>query len=285
MGVSRRRFLSGLGAAAVAAGAAVGGMDLFDHSAFERGLHHFGLATSPDAAFPPSGATVLSGRMNTRYMPGPVGWALSRPAGVGPVTGLVVCLHGYHDDHHFAFDQVRVPDAAAAAGLRVAVAAVDGGADSYWHKRADGTDAQSMLLDEFVPMVRGVVGRVPAALMGWSMGGYGALLAAERDPGAFVGVAPASPALWLTPGATAPGAFDSRADFFANDVFTGADSLHAMTVAVACGTGDPFYAATRAFVGRLDFPHSQFFGPGFHDASYWRSVAVPQLRALAPVIG
>ena len=139
-----------------------------------------------------------------------------------------------------------------------------------------------MLLREFVPMVRALVGDVPRALMGWSMGGYGALLAAERAPSEFVGVAPASPALWLTPGATAPGAFDSPADFYANNVFTGIETLKEMTVAVACGTGDPFYTATRHLVDDMDFRHGALFGPGFHDADYWRNVAPYQLRALGP---
>jgi enterochelin esterase-like enzyme len=142
-----------------------------------------------------------------------------------------------------------------------------------------------MLLDEFVPLVRTMVGDVPQALMGWSMGGYGALLAAERASEDFVAVAPASPALWLTPGATAPGAFDSPIDFYANDVFTGIAGLRGQTIAVACGTGDPFYSATRALVAKIAYPHSTFFGPGFHDDGYWRSVAPDQLRTFLPTFG
>ena len=119
-------------------------------------------------------------------------------------------------------------------------------------------------------------------LMGWSMGGYGALLAAERARAQFVAVAPASPAIWLTPGATAPGAFDSPADFYANDIFDDLGPLRGMAIAVACGTSDPFYMATTALVSRMDYPHSVFFGPGSHDATYWASVAPDQLRAIAP---
>jgi pimeloyl-ACP methyl ester carboxylesterase len=83
-----------------------------------------------------------------------------------------------------------VPDVAAFVGLPVAVAAVDGGSDSYWHRRADGTDALSMLLEEFMPMVRRMFPALPQALMGWSMGGYSAVLAAERSPASFVAVTP-----------------------------------------------------------------------------------------------
>jgi pimeloyl-ACP methyl ester carboxylesterase len=196
---------------------------------------------------------------------------------------MIFCLHGYHNDHRMAFDQIHVPDVAAFVGLRVAVAAVDGGTDSYWPKRANGTDALAMLIDEFVPLVRTMVGDLPQALMGWSMGGYGALRAAERDRSGFVAVAPSSPALWLTPGATAPGAFDSPSDFYENDVFTGIEHLQGMAIAVACGTGYPFYSATRDLVAKMDYPHASFFGPGFHDDAYWRSVAPEQLRTFLPI--
>lgn len=197
------------------------------------------------------------------------------------MQATIFCLHGYHSNHRFAFDAVHVPDAAASVGLRVAVAGVDGGADSYWHRRRNGTDALAMLLEEFVPRVRSMVGDLPQALMGWSMGGYGALLAAERAHGQFEAVAPASPAIWLSPGATAPGALDGPADFYANDVFSDLHVLNGMGVAVACGGGDPFYAATRHLVQRMDYPHTSLFGPGFHDAAYWSSVAPHQLRAIA----
>jgi enterochelin esterase-like enzyme len=282
--LSRRRFLFGAGTLTAAGVAAVAGVDVTDHSLFQRGVHRIGLASSPNRQFPPSGATERSGSLDSRYMGGHIGWTVSLPEGDAPPTGVIICLHGYHDNHRFAFDQIHLPDAAASVGLGVAVAAVDGGTDSYWHKRINGTDALSMLLLEFIPMVRTVVGDVPQTLMGWSMGGYGALLAAERDPSNFVGVAPASPALWLKSSATAPGAFDNPADFYANDVFTHVDALQKMAVATACGTGDPFYAATRHLVDSMNFPHKAFFGPGYHDAAYWRSVAPDQLRALSSVL-
>lgn len=283
-GLSRRRFLIGAGALGAVAAAAAAGVDVADPPLVQRGLHRVGLASSPDRAFPPSRATERSGFLASRYMGRRVAWTVSRPAGRPAPTAVIFALHGFGVDHRFAFDAIHLPDAAAAVGLRVAVAAVDGGSDSYWHRRADGTDALSMLLAEFVPMVAAMVGAVPATLMGWSMGGYGALLAAERAPDRFVGVAPASPALWLSPSATAPGAFDSPADFYANDVFRDVGALRHMAVAVACGTGDPFYTATRHLVAEMAFPHLADFGPGYHDAAYWRSVAPTQLRALAPVL-
>ncbi len=267
----------------VTAGAGYGVLDIADHSLVERGLHRVGLVSSPNGSVPTSGAIERTGTLTSRHTRSNLGWTVSLPPGPAPVRGTIFCLHGYHGDHRMAFDQIHVPDVAAFVGLRVAVAAVDGGTDSYWHKRADGTDALLMLLDEFVPLVQSMVGHVPQALMGWSMGGYGALLAAERARSGFVAVAPASPALWLTPGAIAPGAFDGPGDFYANDVFTGIKQLQGMTIALACGRGDPFYSASRDLVARMDYPHASFFGPGFHDDPYWRSVAPQQLRTFLPI--
>lgn len=274
----------GSGAVLAAAAASAVGLDVFDQSLVDRGLHHVGLSSSPDAHVPASGATERSGFLDSVYMGRQMAWTVSSPVDSGALSGIIVCLHGKGTDHRLAFDTIHVPDVAASVALRVAVAAIDGGADSYWHKRADGTDALSMLLHEFVPFLRHMFGIAPMALMGWSMGGYGSLLAAERDRETFVGVAPTSPALWLTPGATAPGAFDSPADFYANDIFSGIERLRGMAIAVACGTGDPFYNATRHLDAQMDYPHTAIYGSGYHDAAYWRSVAPAQLRALAAAL-
>lgn len=288
MRISRRSLLIGGGSSAVAAALGIGAADHFDHPQFERGLYKVGLASSPSLQLPSSGALERNGTFHSRYMNSPVNWTVSHPAGSQPLQGIIFCLHGKGTNNgtnqRFAFDAVHVPDAAAYVGLRVAVAGVDGGADSYWHPRQNGTNSLAMLLEEFVPMVRAMVGDLPQALMGWSMGGYGALLAAERGRAQFVAVAPASPALWLTPGATAPGAFDSPADFYANDVFSDLSALSGMAIAVACGTSDPFYSTTRDLVAHMTYPHTDFFGPGFHDPTYWASVAPDQLRAIAPVL-
>src|SRR5947199_301181 len=55
-----------------------------------------------------------------------------------------------------------------------ALAAVDGGRDTYWHRRADGDDPQAMLLEEFLPMLTKQGLRTDSfGVTGWSMGGYG----------------------------------------------------------------------------------------------------------------
>jgi pimeloyl-ACP methyl ester carboxylesterase len=206
-----------------------------------------------------------------------VGWGLSAPS--GPPDGIIYCLHGYNEDHREAFDGIGLPLVAATLKARVAIAAVDGG-NGYWHPRADGTDAQAMFFDEFMPLVATYVSSTKRALLGWSMGGYGALLAAERAPDQFRAVAVASPALWTSAGRTAPGAFDGPDDYHRHDVFAGVDRLASLVVRVDCGTSDPFIAADRQFVTHLPPGHQGAFGPGSHNNTYWRQVAPAQIGTI-----
>jgi pimeloyl-ACP methyl ester carboxylesterase len=95
---------------------------------------------------------------------------------------------------------------------------------------------------DFVPLVAERFGLHPRGLLGWSMGGYGALLAAERDPARFPAVAVSSAAVWQSYAqqhAAVPDAFDGRADFARNDVFAGAGRLARVAVSISCGTSDP----------------------------------------------
>jgi pimeloyl-ACP methyl ester carboxylesterase len=282
--LTRRAFLMGGGAVVALGGAGV--YELSTHPYRRAQIEDaLGLTSGPEYVPPPSDAVQSSGTFASRAMGRAVAWTVSVPAhGVAP-GAVIFCLHAKGGDHRMAFDDIRVPDMAAAIGLHVAVAGVDGGADSYWHRRADGTDALAMVLNEFVPMVRARLGVMPQALMGWSMGGYGSLLVAERAAGQFRAVAPAGPALWRQPGETAPGAFDSASDYQANDVFAGVEKLRDAHVAIACGLSDPFYPAARSLAERMDFPHDEFFKPGQHNGGFWRSVARRQLRAIAPALG
>jgi enterochelin esterase-like enzyme len=227
----------------------------------------------PDAHTP-----VISGTLVSAHMTSPVNWSIAVPAGA--LTGVVYCLHGHGEDHRFAFDHIHVPDFAAAAGAKLAIAAVDGGSDSYWHRRASGDDPLAMLLDDFIPLVESRVGPHPGAVLGWSMGGYGALLAAETAPHRFRAVCATSPALFTSAASTAAGAFDNAANYDRHDVYTQTARLAALTVRVDCGTGDPFYEATKKFVARLHPAPQGTFGAGFHDDAYWRSVAPAQVATV-----
>jgi enterochelin esterase-like enzyme len=234
-----------------------------------------------------------SGRFTSRLMGAPVGWSIAYPPGhrVGDALPVVVALHGRGGSHTTTFDVLHLGTVLDDLVNRrrvapFALASVDGGDHGYWHRRDNGTDAGAMVVEEFVPLLarRGLDTR-RLGLYGWSMGGYGALLLAGRHALPVRAVAVASPALFTTPGQTPSGAFDSAADYRRNDVFGEPDRLAGVPVRIDCGQSDPFYEASRAFAARLRPPPATSFGPGAHDAAYWRKVAPAELGFLGSHLG
>jgi dienelactone hydrolase len=214
-------------------------------------------------------------------------WAISYPPGASGRMPVVVVLHGRGADHASAFGTYIALDrfqalAVAGGAAPFAVASVDGG-DTYWHRRASGEDAGAMVLDDLLPLLgrRGLdIRRI--GLLGWSMGGYGALLLAGRlGPGRVAAVVAESPALWHRAADSAPGAFDDAADFRAHTVFGHERQMSGIPVRVECGTGDPFYPAARDYVDALSPRPAGGFQPGGHDPGYWRRMAPQQLAFLA----
>jgi len=126
-----------------------------------------------------------------------------------------------------------------------------------------------MLLREAIPQH----GRV--AIGGISMGGYGALLAASRDR-RFCAVGVMSPALWLEPGETAPGAFDNAADYERNDVFK---LEPPRPLWIALGASDPFHDAALAYARRAGI--TAHVSPGGHDSGFWDAHIATLLRFVA----
>lgn len=210
-------------------------------------------------------------------------WSLSVPPDLEPEgLGLLVCLHGARGDHEDAFSKMGI-DRFLARGvardmLPFAVASVDGGATSYWHPRADGTDPAAMVLTELVPMLQqrfGLNGKV--ALHGWSMGGFGALsMAASGAP--IAAVAATSPALVASYEEAPAGAFDSREDFDTYGLRGKArDFPQDLPRRIDCGNGDPFYFPVRDFVEDLRPQAAGGFEDGAHTFGYMRRVLPDQL--------
>lgn len=139
----------------------------------------------------------------------------------------------------------------------------------------------ALVVDELLPTVFAELGELPTAVMGWSMGGYGALLMAQRHRDRFVAAVATSPALWRSFDESADGAFDDAGDFAAHDVFATIDDLGSLPVQIDCGTGDGFVDAARDFASRLPTTNLGRFSHGYHDARYSRSVAP---RAIATIL-
>lgn len=242
----------------------------------------------PVAAEPTAAPTMLSGTFVSAARGGiPTNWAIARPPGQTQPLRPVIALHGKGSDAATVMAGGVENGLAQAVGAGLppfAVVAVDGGG-SYWHRRASGEDAGAMVLGELLPMLaeKGLdTSRV--GFLGWSMGGYGALLLGARlGPARTAAICAVSPALWLSAGASAPGAFDGADDFAANNVF-GLPALGSIPIRVDCGTSDPFYAATREFVAQLPTTPAGGFSPGGHDAAFWSAQLPGELAWMAPIL-
>lgn len=287
--LSRRVVLSGAGLVAVATGAVAVGVNegvVPGRSWLHRHLGpdgEDGTVPRVAAGHVVSGSFISGARLGHRC-----GWTIAFPPGQGRDLPVAVVLHGRGNDHSSAFNRNylgldRFLTVAVSQGARpFALASVDGG-ETYWHARDSGEDAGAMVLDEFVPLLaaHGLdVGRL--GLMGWSMGGYGALRLAEQlGPNRVVGVAAVSPAVWHEFSESAPGAFDDAADFADATILGRQRSLDGIPVRVDCGEGDPFYSATRDYVRGFHSRPAGAFEPGDHDVGYWRRMAPHQIRFLA----
>jgi pimeloyl-ACP methyl ester carboxylesterase len=166
----------------------------------------------------------------------------------------------------------------------MALVAADGG-NGYWNPHP-GDNPMGMVIDEVIPMCQSQgLGRDDQRIgtMGISMGGYGALLLAEKYPHLISAVAAISPAVWTSyaqaQGANA-GAYASAQDFAANDVVTHASALSGLAVRVASGNSDPFHPGVEALVGVLP-PHAVVdLSNGCHTGPFFREQEGPSLAFL-----
>ncbi|MGF7234534.1 MAG: alpha/beta hydrolase [Frankia sp.] len=224
----------------------------------------------------------------------PVTMVVAWPPGHGPTRttrdsdALPVCLvlHGLGGNA----DQTIVGmglDRYLAAAVRLggppfALAAVDGGG-SYWHRRASGDDPESMIVDELRPRLSRLGLRTSRiALLGGSMGGYGALLLARRHPSLVVAAAASSPAMWRSFSASAPGAFDSAVDFAAHRVL-GTPPAPGVSYRIDCGGADEFSGVSHTAAADLRATEHSY-GKGCHTTGYWRRVVPAQLAFVGPAL-
>jgi S-formylglutathione hydrolase FrmB len=150
------------------------------------------------------------------------------------------------------------------------LAAVDGGQASYWY------GAPQRMLQEELP---GWVGAEPRAVLGISMGGFGALLYARERAG-LDAVALLSPALFRSwADARAVGPFANEGEWAANEPLRHIAQLQVpgRDIGLWCGREDPFQDSARALAARV-LPATESFGHGAHDMGYWRRVAPDALR-------
>jgi pimeloyl-ACP methyl ester carboxylesterase len=212
-----------------------------------------------------------------------VNFMIVYPQNARPGDRLPVCLvlHGYGGSASDGlYDRYL-------AGHSFALAAMDGG-PGYWHPHASD-DPLGALLDEFVPLLGSRYGLVVDryAILGWSMGGYGALLAAITQPSRVAAAVASSPAIWRSYAEAHrvnPGAFDSAAEWERYDLIGRAGEFRGLRVRVDCGDHDPFTPGVREFRDRLPDPSAVHLAKGCHDDHFWQHVAPEQLRFVGEVL-
>lgn len=293
----RRRFLKlTLGGVGVVVVAGAAGLELVSHGVVpgQQTLDQLdGACTvdSPDLTFSPLGPAV-SGTFYSSARNRTVGYTIGYPPGHGPgsVLPLVIMLHGFGGNHT---DALFGMSPAQAVALRVdghglapmSIVTVDGGG-GYWNPHP-GDNPMEMVIDELLPLCQKLgLGRPPHKVdtMGVSMGGYGAIILAEKYPGLISAVAAISPAIWTSYSQARMangGAYASAGDFASDDAVSNAGSLAGIRVRVASGDSDPFRPGVEALARVLPSDAVVDFSGGCHTGPYFLEQEPPSLSFLA----
>jgi len=283
-GWTRRRVLAaGLGGAVAVV---AGGLELVDHGVLpgKHTLDELDGACSvgvPRETFGAEGPTI-TGAFFSQARNREVGYTLAYPPGHrrGSRLPLGVYLHADGGNHASTLGGLTLAKALAdrsgESGLPpTALVAADGG-NLYWNAHPRD-DPMAMVIEEIIPMCRQLgLGRAPASIgaIGISMGGYGALLLAEKHPELIAAVAAISPAVWTSYAqaqAANPSAYATAQDFARDDVITHARVLANTPVRVASGDDDPFHPGVLALARRLPAHATVDLTAGCHDGDFFAS--------------
>jgi predicted esterase len=291
--LTRRRVLAaGAGAFVAVIAAGAGGLELVSHGVLPGKLRLDeleGACSLPETMLQFSEVgPAISGNFYSRHRNRMVGYTIAYPPhhSPGDELALVVMLHGAGGNHKTALAGMSPAQALALVVdheplAPMAMVTVDGG-NGYWNPHP-GDDPMAMVIEELIPRCQSLgLGRQPERLatMGISMGGYGAILLAEKNPRMFSAVAAISPAIWTSydqaHGANA-GAYASAEDFSADDAVTHAAALAGIPVRVSSGVDDPFNPGVQAL--RIALPAGAIvdFSKGCHDDAFFIQQEPPSL--------
>jgi hypothetical protein len=162
-----------------------------------------------------------------------------------------------------------------------------GGGTSYWHPRAGGDDPLGMLTAELLPeMSRRGFDTTRIGVLGWSMGGFGALLLARESAAGrlrgtrVVAACAGAPALFASAERSSRDAFDSRRDFARWGTLAARPGTGSIPLMVDCGLEDRFLEQVRRYRRNAPGTPRGRIAPGCHNGPWFRSLAPAQLRFL-----
>jgi S-formylglutathione hydrolase FrmB len=246
---------------------------------------------SPALVYSPLGDSISSTFFSPARNP-TVGYTIGYPPGhgSGSVLPLVVMLHGFGGNHT---DALSGMSPAQAVALRVdghslapmAIVTVDGGG-GYWNPHP-GDNPMGMVINELIPLCQKLgLGRPPQRIgtMGISMGGYGAIILAEKYPNLISAVAAISPAIWTSYNeahSANAGAYASLTTFREYDAVTHAKALVGKPVRVASGDQDPFHPGVKALIQALPPRAVVDVSHGCHTDPFFLSQEPPSLAFLS----
>ena len=290
----KRRAVLRMGASAGAAAAGVFALSalldpLEPQAAPQRAPTPFEPPHGPAPFEPPTAGATLPTKLTGSFVSAARGgiktnWVIAMPPGQTGMLRPVIALHGV-DANAGQMLEMGVEEGLANVVKEgkppFAVVGVDGG-NTYWHRRASGGDSGAMVLEELLPMLSSMgMDTSRVGFLGWSMGGYGALLLGARlGPARTAGICAISPALYMSYWGCAPGAFDGVDDWTRNTVF-GLPVLNSIPLRVDCGIGDRFFFSSSQFVSQLKKKPAVNFSPGGHDMDYWRAQLPGELAWMA----
>lgn len=262
----------------------------------------FALVTAAFGQEPAAVVRVERVALDSRLLSRPIPYRVALPpaAAAGVRFPVVYLLHGLDGDSSNWFEKTTVEE--TAAGLGLVVVTPEGGLG--WYTDSPGAPWERALLEEVLPDVERrfpvAVERAGRAIAGLSMGGYGALKIAWRQPDRFALAASIS-GLVAAPthnerldASTWPLLRDTIARTFADAETARANDLFRLLreprpaerpfLYLDCGLDDPFLAQNRelaALLVELKIPHEFRQRPGRHGWDYWGEQVHEVLRLAA----
>jgi S-formylglutathione hydrolase FrmB len=203
---------------------------------------------------------------------------------------VLVLLHGRGSKPGDAFSDEFFAELERLGPRAPVVVEAGGGDHSYYHDRDDGRWG-SYVVREVIPAAveRYGVDKERIAIGGTSMGGFGALDIARRNPRRFCAVGGHSAALSRRASEAAPGAFDDAADFRRHDVYRyvrrNPRAYAGESLWLDVGRADPFRPVdaevARTLKARDRADVEWHLRPGGHGGDYFKDNVASYLRFYA----